>query len=124
MEIGGKNWKKVEKAQHPFYIYDNITQPFTCILGFQCYVIKNLFKWVKLQLDLRVWRTNVSKYHRVELQDHVSCNVSNTDLVFSPSRMWITRISSGILLYCELVLLHQLLKKYADHLLRETLHSQ
>ena len=98
----GKNWKKVEKAQQPFYVHDNSTQLFTCLLGFHYYAIKNLFEWIKLQLDLCIWRTYVSEYHRIELQNYVSCDVSNIYLAFSLSRMWITRISFEILLYYEL----------------------
>lgn len=35
-----KHWKKIEKAQEPSYIHDSSTQSFTCLLGFECYVIK------------------------------------------------------------------------------------
>ena len=64
------------------------------------------------QLDLCTWRTNVSECNiTIEPQDYVSRNVSNNDLVFSSYRMWFICISSGILLYCEFVLLHDSLKK-------------
>ena len=36
--------KKVDKAQQPYYIHVNSTQSFTCLLVFQCYVMKNLFE--------------------------------------------------------------------------------